>query len=455
MTSPTSLAAFLAESQNPVRALRDLPRYSTAYPGLSAQYSNWRSEQKAWRENVALLDQSYHMANLFVDGPDAEKVFADLAINRFDNFRPGMAKQFIAANADGQLLGDGILVYLAENSLNLVGEPRSIINWVEYNLQTRDYDVTYEIETTAQRQDDPPRYYRYQIQGPKALAVLEAASGAPVPETKFFHLTEFRIAGKQVRAIRHGMAGQAGFELFGPWEEGPVIREELLRVGAPFGLALVGSTAYFTNNIESGWLASPLPALYSGEATREFREWLPASAAGALGGSFDSENIEDYYITPFDAGYGRFIASDHDFVGREALSRLATAPSRTKVTLIWNEDDVAEIFHDLLAPESGDSPQYLEFASAKYVKYLFDRISVGERTVGFLTHSTYLAHDRRFASLGLVNADQAEPGTKVTVTWGDSLRIPRADVEPHRQVQVRATVAPVPFSAYARETYRK
>ncbi len=450
-----SLADFLAASQSPVHALRQLPRYSTAYPGLAAQYTNWRSEQKAWREDVALLDQSYHMANLFVDGPDAVKVFADLAINRFDNFRPGMAKQFIAANPDGQLLGDGILVYLAENSLNLVGEPRSIISWVEFNLQRGNYDVTYEFETSAQRQDIPPRYYRYQIQGPKAGPLIEEVSGAPIPDTKFFHLADFTIAGKPVRGIRHGMAGQPGFEFFGPWEDGEAVREAFVTEGAKHGLKLVGSTAYFTNNIESGWLASPLPALYTGESTREFREWLPAAAAGSLGGSFDSENIEDYYVTPFDVGYGKFIATDHDFVGREALGRLAQQPSRQKVTLIWDEDDVARIAHDLVAPETGLPPQYLEFASAKYVKYLFDRISVGEETIGFQTHATYLAHDRRFASLALVDAAHAEPGTEVTITWGDSLRIPREDVEPHRQVEVRATVAPVPFSSYARESYRK
>ncbi len=450
-----SLADLLRESENPVRALRKLPRYSTTYPGLAAQYTNWRSEQIAWRETVALLDQSYHMANLFVDGPDAVKVFADLAINRFDNFRPGMAKQFIAANPDGQLLGDGILIYLAENSLDLVGEPRSIINWVLYNLQTRSYDVRYEFETTAQRQDTPPRFYRYQIQGPTALPLIEQVSGAPVPATKFFHLADFTIAGKHVRGLRHGMAGQAGFELFGPWAEGQAVRQALLDAGPAFGLKLVGSTAYFTNNIESGWLASPLPAIYTGDALAEFREWLPESAAGSLGGSFDSEDIEDYYVTPFDVGYGKFIAQDHDFVGRAALAALAEQPSRRKVTLIWDDKDIAAIFDALVDPHSGLPPQYLEFASAKYVKYLFDRISVGDAMVGFLTHSTYLAFDRRFASLGLVDAGYAEPGTQVTVTWGDSLAIPRDDIEAHRQVEVRATVAPVPFSDYARESYRK
>ncbi len=450
-----SLADLLRSADNPVRALRDLPRYSTAYPGLPAQYTNWRSEQIAWRETVALLDQSYHMANLFVDGPDAVKVFADLAINRFDNFKPGMAKQFIAANRQGQLLGDGILVHLGENSLNLVGEPRSIISWVQYHLETHDYDVTVEFETTAQRQDQAPRYYRYQIQGPNAPALIEEGTGAPIPDTKFFHVAEFTIAGKHVRGIRHGMAGQAGFEFFGPWEEGPRIREAFERVGAKHGLRLVGSTAYFTNNIESAWLASPLPAFYTADDLAEFRDWLPASAAGSLGGSFDSERIEDYYVTPFDVGYGKFIANDHDFVGREALAELATKPSRQKVTLVWNEDDVAEIFHDLATPDDRLRPQYLEFASAKYVKYLFDRVSIGDRTIGFVTHATYLAYDRVFASLALVDAADATPGTQVTVTWGDSLAFPRADVEPHRQVQVRATVAPVPYSSFARETYRK
>ena len=55
----------------------------------------------------------------------------------------------------------------------------------------------------------------------------------------------------------------------------------------------------------------------------------------------------------------------------------------------------------------------------------------------------------------MINPAYAEPGTRVTVTWGDSLTLPRGDVEPHRQVTVRATVAPAPYSSFARESYRK
>ena len=61
----------------------------------------------------------------------------------------------------------------------------------------------------------------------------------------------------------------------------------------------------------------------------------------SLGGSFVSDNIEDYYLTPYDLGYGPFVKFDHDFVGRAALEAMAAHPQRQKVTLVWNGDDVA------------------------------------------------------------------------------------------------------------------
>ena len=35
----------------------------------------------------------------------------------------------------------------------------------------------------------------------------------------------------------------------------------------------------------------------------------------SLGGSFYSNNIEDYYLTPYDLGYGPFVKFDHEFYG--------------------------------------------------------------------------------------------------------------------------------------------
>ena len=87
------------------------------------------------------------------------------------------------------------------------------------------------------------------------------------------------------------MVGQPGFELFGPWDEGETVKAAIVEAGKEFGLRLSGARAYSSNTLESGWIPSPLPAIYSGEKMKAYREWLPASAweaTGSLGGSFYS-----------------------------------------------------------------------------------------------------------------------------------------------------------------------
>ena len=112
-------------------------------------------------------------------------------------------------------------------------------------------------------------------------------------------------------------------------------RSAIVAAGAEFGLRQVGARAYSSNTLESGWIPSPLPAVYTGEAMRGYREWLPANGyegTASIGGSFASSNIEDYYLTPQALGYGPFIKYDHDFIGRAALERRQGQPERKKVT---------------------------------------------------------------------------------------------------------------------------
>ena len=117
--------------------------------------------------------------------------------------------------------------------------------------------------------------YRFQIQGPNAMKIMERVLGKAPPELKFFNMCEMIIAGKKVRALRHGMAGQPGFELFGPAEEGDTVKDALVVAGQEFGLRLVGARAYSSNTLESGWVPSPMPAIYSGdERMKKYREWL-------------------------------------------------------------------------------------------------------------------------------------------------------------------------------------
>ena len=79
------------------------------------------------------------------------------------------------------------------------------------------------------------------------------------------------------------MAGAPGLEIWGPYEEGDEIRDAILEAGKEFGIVAVGSRAYATNTLESGWIPSPLPAVYSGDKMKKYREWLPASGYEGTG----------------------------------------------------------------------------------------------------------------------------------------------------------------------------
>ncbi len=446
-----SLAAAIARTGSPVQYLRNAPSKPTVFP-VQPEFSNWRSEQQSWRRSVALLDQSHHMTDLFISGPDALKLLSDVGVNSFARFAPDQAKQFIAVNHEGYLIGDAILFYLEEDSFDLVGW-HMVLDWVQYHGEIGDYDVTFERDASSAVREGDPKQYRFEVQGPNALALMERATGAPVPTTRFFGMATFEIDGLTVRSLRHGMAGQPGFELFGPWAEAERVRSALIAAGEDLDLVLVGSKAYSSSNLESAWVPSPFPAIFSGEGTEAYREWLPAARAGSLAGSLTSDDVEDYYLTPYDLGYGRSVAFDHEFIGRAALERHAAADQRRKVTLVWNPEDVAAAIRSQFEP--GTPAKYMDFPKARYGQYQVDRVLVDGKDVGISHDVGYLTNEQAFVSLASVDAAVAEPGTAVTVAWGEETPSAKPSVEPHRQVTIRATVEPAPYSSFARENYRK
>jgi vanillate/3-O-methylgallate O-demethylase len=393
------------------------------------------------------------MADLFVRGPGALQLFADLGVNNVSRFRPETAKQFVAVNHDGQLIGDGILFYLGADDFDFVGAHPAIVDWVHYNAEVGAYDVKVERDENSLDRDGPPKLYRYELQGPAANAVVERVTGQPVPQVGFFAMTRFTIAGREVRALRHGMAGRPGFELFGPWREGEEVRQALLAAGDELGLVPAGAKAYSTANLESGWIPSPLPAIFTGDELRPFREWRRAARAGSLGGSFASDDIADYYVTPYDVGYGRLVAFDHEFVGREALERIAGAGSRTKVTLVWNPADVEHAIGTQFGQES--SAKYIDLPKARYALFQYDDVRKDGRHVGISMDCGYLYNEKAMVSLAVVDAAVAEPGSEVVVVWGEQPNSAKPQVEPHRQIEIRATVAPAPLGDYARLSYRR
>ena len=454
--SHKNLEEAIQAAGNPVKMLRNSQLGPYVYPVVASEFSNWRDEQRAWKETCVLFNQSYHMADMWIKGPDAIKLLSATGINSFANYSVNKAKQFVACNHDGYVIGDGILFYLDKDELLLVGRP-SMHNWVQYHAEKDGYKITLSRDERSIARDVPivRRLYRYQVQGPNANLVLNKLNGGPIPDIKFFNMGEITIAGRKVRALRHGMSGAPGLELWGPHEEREEIRAAIVKAGEEFGLRQVGSRAYATNTLESGWIPSPMPAVYSGEKMKAFRQWLPGNgyeATAALGGSYYSNNVDDYYLTPEDLGYGFMVKFDHDFTGKEALEKIARNPRRKKVTLVWNPDDVTRVVGSLF--HKGDPFKALDLPLTNYASFSYDKALKNGKIVGFSTFSGYSFNERSMLSLGIIDIEHSEVGTQLTFVWGEEDGgSPKPTVERHKQIEIRATVGPIPYGQQARETY--
>jgi len=436
---PQTLEAKLQQYSSPVEMLRNAPVGGYQFPDKS-EFSNWRDEQTAWTKSVVFFDQSFHMKDVYFEGPDVMRLLSDLAVNTLKNFGPNKAKQIVTCNYDGYVIGDAILFGHGENKVSVVGRP-SVQNWLDFHASTGDYDVKVTRDERTVSNERGRMIYRFQIQGPNAIDLIKSVHEGEFPEIKFFNLGDLQIAGCKVRALNHNMSRMGGLELHGPAAEGEKVRNAILAAGAKFGLVQGGSRSYSTVSPESGWIPSPMPAIW-GEKMKAYREWLPANgfeANASLGGSFTSDNIEDYYQTPWDLGYGRHVKFDHDFIGREALEKLADQPHRRKVWLRWNNEDVMKIYASELT--DGEPFKHLQMPNAFYSILPFDTILLDGKMAGLATYTVYTTNVRGWFSLAMVD-DNVADGSEVKVVWGEEKGSPRRPcVESHIQTEVRATVS--------------
>ena len=444
--STETLEDKLARYENAADMLRRNPMGAYPFP-IPSEITNWRDEERAWATTATLFDQSFHMSDVYFRGPDINRLLSDVAANDFSSFGGDKAKQIVTVNHDGQHIGDAIVFGWSDDECSIVGAPWAA-DWVSFNAEKGGYDLEIVrdeamiFNKTGRRQT-----FRFQVQGPAALKVVEKAAGGTLPEIKFFTIGRFTIDGHPVRALNHTMVGlpgleKTGLEVFGPAEYGPQVKAALLRAGEEFGLLEGGALAYSSTTVESGWVPSPVPAIYTGEAMRPYRQWLDVEtleANASIGGSFVSADISDYYVTPWELGYGRSIKLNHDFIGRDALARSQKEPKRTKVWLRWNDDDVAEVLRDSLFGE-GLPPRYLIIPTPVYAVHPYDGVLLGGRPVGVSTWNTYTPNMKGFASLAMVGEEAAHDGAEVTLLWGEPEGDRRPGSELHRQVEIRATV---------------
>ncbi|WP_245437638.1 glycine cleavage T C-terminal barrel domain-containing protein [Neorhizobium tomejilense] len=403
-----------------------LPGYYNVRFG-EPEYTDWIDESKSWKEACYIGDWSFLWQRWF-RGPDALKLFSDISVNSFSKFDIGQSKHVIHCNKDGMVIHEGILSRFGEEEFLLFGRG---CFWADYKLRHGNYNAT-------SQEDD---WFVYQVSGPKSVAVMEKAMGDSIRDVGFMRFKKIKLAGKEIYALRQGMAGEIGFELQGPRELGPEIYAAILAAGEEFGIRRMGARVASINHLEACFptiVMDYLPAMFEPDMT-EYREEFEAAMPGfaqtvKVGGSFDGTKPSDYYRSPVELGWTKNIKFDHDFIGREALEKEVANPKRTIRTLVWNEEDVLDVHASLYRDE--DPYPFMDMPRDQRRMMGADKVLKDGKVVGVSTSRGYSYHFREMISLCVIDTDMSEVGTEVVVVWG-------APGGP--QKEIRAQVAPAPY----------
>jgi glycine cleavage system aminomethyltransferase T len=429
MTAPETQRSLPHAAALPVA--RDVHTYtqfgSTFEPW---EYTDWIDESISCKDTLHIGDWS-PLAKMLVRGREALKFFSNIAVNSFTQFDVGQAKHIILCNCSGKVMGEGVLMKLAEEEYFFTSGPG--VAWADYQFRKGSYD--------AEATQIGPRQFILQIQGPNSLLVMEKATGENLRDIGFMRFRDTQIGNLRFKALRQGMSGEIGYELHGPIEHAQEIFNTLVAHGRDYGIRRLGGRSKMVTHVEACFPTPSVdyvPALF-GEEEKEFMATYFSANAQAnyrkTDGSFEYSDISALYRTPLELGWRKNVKFDHDFIGRAALEPEVAAPKRTIVTLVWNAEDVASVYASLLS-KNATPYLYMEMPRNILGCVFADKVMKDGKIVGVSTSRCYSYYFREMLSLCVIDIALAVPGADVTVIWG-------RPSGPQREI--RATVAPAPY----------
>ena len=220
---------------------------------------------------------------LEIVGPDAARLLDRVLACKVETLRVGRCRYAIACREDGTVLMDGVVMRISQDRFWYVKANGEFESWLGANAIGLDVEVS-----------DPDSRV-LQIQGPKSLAVLDAAIGGGLAaDFRYFHAGFFEVCGQTLWISRTGWTGEVGIEIY--CNSGPdptdhdALWEGLFACGEPFGMEFSSGWSMGIRRVESGIL--------------------------------DNGTDIEPDLTPYGAGLGHFIRLEkQDFIGRTALER--------------------------------------------------------------------------------------------------------------------------------------
>ena len=415
-------------AQNAANQSRMLRRWGVMWQPW--EYSGWLEEGRSFHDAAYIGDWT-GIDKVRITGPDALSYLQYLSTNDLSNFAVGRMKHAVQVDENGQIAAQGVLYRLGEEEFVLTGVTSPRV----YHLQDR-------ARWNAEVSYVTPDIFLFSIQGPRSRDILEGAFGLDLKELKFNRYENFSFGGVELRVLRTGVSGALGFEVHGPSSHGDAVWAKIVETGRPMGIKELGLRAQLVSHVEAGIATNGLdfytvPTKVDGMP--QFVGMGPASEQ--LIGSHRIAGPSELYRSPAELGWFTQVSLDtHDFIGRDALvaQRDAGGPARRLVGLMWNQQDVIDIFASLFAD---DVLPPMELP--RYVGIELNSVMQGGTLIGTTTSRTYSPFMRKMISLGHIDSGRIEPGSEVSVLWGN----PRGP-----QREVRAEMVELPFK---RDTRRE
>ncbi len=248
---------------------------------MPVEYEGLRQEHLAVRSNVGIFDVS-HMGELEIIGPDAGEFCQKLTSNNINKIVTGQAQYSVMCNHSGGAVDDVISYMLGDDHFFICVNAANTEKDYEWILQIKD-EFGFQSEVINKSQE----YSQIAIQGPNAGRLLIKMMGEVISSIKRFRFETMEWGGADCIIARTGYTGEDGYEVFLPWDKGPVLWEGLVEHGEELGIKKCGLGCRDTLRLEMGY------PLYGNELN-------------------DTTN-------PVESGLGVFVKHDHednDFVGK-------------------------------------------------------------------------------------------------------------------------------------------
>lgn len=288
--APTPMSPLLAEHQALGAQFTDFAGWQ-----MPLKYSSELDEHRTVRSTAGLFDLS-HMGEIYLEGAHAGALLDHALVGELSKVAVGRAKYSLLCDTAGGVIDD-LVVYRLADDLYLVVANAANADIVAAELNYRSTGFA------AAVNDQSTEMALVAVQGPRSQGIvtgLAPAEQATLVDTlKYYASTPATVAGVDVLLARTGYTGEDGFELYVSNSDAPRVWQALLEATTDQGGTAAGLACRDTLRLEAGM------ALYGHELTRS--------------------------TNPFEAGLGRVVKLDKDFIGRAALQQAAQEPIRRKL----------------------------------------------------------------------------------------------------------------------------